>query len=345
MKMSGVIFGFLVVLGACKSDRSTVSNTELYSKDKSEIKAYNLIDPLTANTLILENPKAYIPIQVSKVNTFRSEHIPNAQNIWRPDYGSDVTVPYGGLIPSKEKLQKLLQKLGYEEGKTLILYDAKANVDAFRFAWVLNLYGFDEFKIMNGGIEFWKISGLPTQGGEGKQLKETNFQLDTDFDDSIIASFNDVLEAIDDPNTLLVDTRESFEYKGLPYLSEGKIHPYKKGAFERGSIPTAINLNWAKLADLNGDHRIKSENDLRYDLDSLGIIPNKKIILYCQSGSRTSHTFYVLKHVLGYEQVKNYDGSWIEWSYKHSLDNSIPVIQSDEEKYKITKDSLIANVN
>ena len=125
------------------------------------------------------------------------------------------------------------------------------------------------------------------------------------------------------------------------YLNNGQVLAYKKGAFNRGSIPSSIHLNWSALADLNGDHRIKAEKDLKFDLERKGITPDKKIILYCHSGSRTSHTFYVLKHVLGFPNVKNYDGSWIEWSYKHSLDQSIPLQQLCAEKDFIRKkDSL-----
>lgn len=325
---------------------STENKNIVVTMDKSDIKAYNLIDPIFANKLLKENPNEYIPIQVSKHKIFQKEHIPNAINIWRPDYGSDVSNPFGGLIPSREKLENLIQNFGFKKGKTLLIYDAKANVDALRFAWVLNLYGFDDFKIINGGLKFWKINGLAVTDKISEQPTKSNFHLSDFFDKSMIANFDEVLSAIKDSNTIIVDTREAYEYKGLPFILKDSVYLYKKGAFNRGSIPTAIHFNWSNLADLNGDHRIKSEKDLNHDLNNIGINRDKKIILYCQSGSRTSHTYYVLKHILGYSNVKNYDGSWIEWSYRHSLDNSIPLEQIiDIEKFETIRDSLNLSIN
>lgn len=339
MKIRYIIVLLVIAIQACKSD-VTISND--YSADKSDIKAHHLVDPKTVNQWLLEKPGFYIPVQVSKHKTFSIEHIPNAKNIWRPDYGSDIKEPYAGLIPSKEKLQSLLQTLGYTAEKKLILYDAKANVDALRFSWVLSLYGFDNYYIINGGLKFWKEQGLPVTKDPQLEAPKSSYQLTGNFNHSIIANFEEVREAIKDTNTILIDTREHYEYLGQPFIHNGEVLPFKKGAFNRGSIPSAIHLNWSTLADLNGDHRIKSKKDLNYDLAQKGISSEKNIILYCHSGSRTSHTYYVLKHILGYPNVKNYDGSWIEWSYKHSKDDQIPIQQlvTHEEFEKLQK-SLI----
>lgn len=328
----------LAILSGCTSD----SNHKDYSKDKAEITANNLINPKSAYSSIKKNPDQFIIVQVSKEEPYLSEHIPAAQNIWRPDYGSEINKPYGGLIPTKEKLQSLLQDLGFEKGKTLLLYDLKANVDALRFAWVLKLYGFDDYKLINGGLKYWKISDLPITDDLPAQPDKTNFQLGDSFNKNIIADLDDVKAAIEDTNTLLIDTREDYEYLGNPFINKDTVLLYKKGAFARGSIPTAIHLNWSTLADLDGDHRIKSEHDLRHDLKKYGISKDKNIILYCQSGSRTSHTHYVLTEILDFENVKNYDGSWIEWSYHSTIDELLPMqqITSEEQSLKL-KDSLL----
>ena len=333
---------FLLLLGACTADPTESIS---YSNDKSDIAADNLISPKKAHALLKENPNKFIPIQVSKEKPFLVEHIPNAQNIWRPDYGATTKTPYGGLIPSREKLQGLLQNLGYENGRTLFLYDLKANVDALRFAWVLNLYGFDDFKIINGGLKFWKDSQLPVTKDLINQVAKSDFQLKEYFDDKIIANFEEVKNAIKDSNTILIDTREDYEFLGRPFIFKDSVLSYKIGAFDRGSIPSSIHLNWSTLADLKGDHRIKAERNLRFDLEEKGISPDKNIILYCQSGSRTSHTFYVLRDILGYENVKNYDGSWIEWSYMSSINKSVPVQQiCSEEQFSNLLDSLTASL-
>lgn len=316
-----------------------------YSSNKEDIVADNLVSPTAAHSMMNEEPDSFIPIQVSKEKPFLIEHIPSAQNIWRSDYGSSQTNPYGGLIPSREKLEGLLQDVGFEAGKILLLYDLKANVDALRFAWVLKLYGFNQFKIINGGLKYWKMSDLPISNDLVESPQKTEFKLKENFDDRMIANFDDVLHAIGDTNTLLIDTRENYEFIGAPFIFKDSVIAHKIGAFDRGCVPSSIHLNWSTLADLQGDHRIKAENDLRYDLESRGVTPDKNIILYCQSGSRTSHTFYVLTNILDYDKVKNYDGSWIEWSYKASIDNSVPIKKiCTEEQFSYLQDSLISSL-
>jgi thiosulfate/3-mercaptopyruvate sulfurtransferase len=328
----------LMMCSSCSHEKKSPSAT---TEQESKLTTYNLLIPLDTHKLLSNELEKYIPIQVSKKEVYNQGHIRGSLNIWRPEYASDITEPYGGMIPSKEKLQNLLQSLGFEKGKTLLLYDAKANVDALRFAWVLNLYGFDDFKIISGGLKNWKDKGLDISTDKVITRDKTNYQLPDYFDKSILAEYHDVIAAIRDSNTLILDTRERYEYEGSPFLNKGKVLAYKKGAFSRGSIPTAIHLNWSTLVDLKTDHEIKELKDLEFDLKKRGISKEKNIILYCHSGSRTSHTYYVLKHVLGFENVKNYDGSWIEWSYRHTLDSTVPVDRICSDKlFKEKKDSL-----
>jgi len=340
MKNIQFIFLFIVLwFSSCQKN-----SKEVFSDDKNDIVSYNLISPKEANGLIKNNPEKYIPIQVSKQTKFDVGHLPNAIQIWRPDYTSDITSPVGGLIPSREKLQLLIQSFGFEQGDTLILYDTKANVDACRFAWTLSLYGFEDYKIMNGGLEFWKQEGFGTSTKIQEIADASDFQLPNMFKQEMIADKDDVMNAIEDLETLLIDTRETYEFMGRPFVKQGKVLDYKAGAYCRGSIPTAIHHNWSMMADLEGDHRIKSEKDLRHDLNEKGITPDKKFVLYCQSGSRTSHSYYVLKHVLGYENVKNYDGSWIEWTYLHSQDDNIPVHKAlNDKEFDNYKNTLTVN--
>ncbi len=346
--MQQLLTGFVIcccALMACKLEvelkEAYSTDKAEYSSDKADITATNLLTVKQAHKLLTTESEQYIPVQVSKEKVFEKGHLPLAISIWRPDYASDKTEPYGGLIPEREKLEDLLQSFGFITGKTLLLYDAKANVDALRFAWVLDLYGFSDYKIINGGLEYWKQNGLPIMTGDAKDREKSDYKLSTNFNERIIATYEDVRAAISDSTTLLVDTREDYEFRGTPFTKDGKFFAYKKGAFDRGSIPTAVHQNWSILADLKGDHRIKSEQDLRHDLESKGITDDKNIILYCHSGSRTSHSYYVLKKVLGYKNVKNYDGSWIEWTYRRTQDGTVPLQKlCSESEFKIIEDSL-----
>lgn len=329
------------LLTMCKSDEAVPD----YSGDKDQITATNLLSPKEAYSKINNAISAPIIIQVSKKAAYEEKHLPAALNIWRPDYAADEKKPISGLAPSRHKLEGLLQKLGYEKGKTLFLYDSKANVDALRFAWVLQLYGFTDFKVINGGLINWMKEGLPTTNKKTESPQRTNYMLPSLLNEKIIATMAEVKASIKNNEVLLVDTREPYEYKAEPYIHNGKILSHKAGAAVRGSIPGAVHLNWSTLADLNGDHRIKSEKDLRHDLEAKGITPDKEIILYCHSGSRTSHTFYVLKDILGYKNVKNYDGSWIEWSHAYNQDTTLPINQlSTHAQYNYLKDSLTTSL-
>ncbi len=346
--MRQLLIGFVIcccAIMACKQEiepkEAYSTDIDEYSSDKADITATNLLTVQQAHELLKTHSEKYIPVQVSKEKVFEKGHLPQAMNIWRPDYASDKTEPYGGLIPERGKLEDLLQSFGFMNGKTLLLYDAKANVDALRFAWVLDLYGFADYKIINGGLEHWKQNGLPIKTGDAEVRQKSDYKLATYFNEKIIATYEDVRAAISDSTTLLIDTRENYEFRGAPFVKDGELFAYKKGAFDRGSIPTAVHQNWSMLADLKGDHRIKSEQDLRHDLESNGITEDKHIILYCHSGSRTSHSYYVLKKVLGYENVKNYDGSWIEWTYRHTQDETVPLQKlCGESEFKIIEDSL-----
>lgn len=325
MKHSKLIIGFSMILlfSSCTMDQQE----RQYPVDKSEISAYNLINPSEVQELLDTNHEDYILLQVSKKVNFEKEHLVDALNVWRPDYGSKLVEPYGGLMGSSAELELMLQRLGFHEGQTLLLYDLKANVDALRLGWVLSYYGFENYKIINGGLKYCKASGMNTESGESKVVDRSDFNFKASLNKSMSADFSEVRASIQDTNTLLIDTREDYEYLGQPFIKDGIVYSFKKGAFNRGSIPGAIHMNWSTLADLSGDHRIKAEKNLRFDLSERGISPDKNIILYCQSGSRTSHTYYVLKHVLDYPNVKNYDGSWIEWSYKNSIDSLVPIQQ------------------
>ena len=109
----------------------------------------------------------------------------------------------------------------------------------------------------------------------------------------------------------------------------------------RGCIPGAVHLNWSELSDLDGDHRIKCIKDLEYNLERKGITRDKEIIVYCQSGSRSSHTAFVLSKILDYPKVKNYDGSWIQWTYMHKQDGDMPIhVHTSDEDYAKTHQAL-----
>jgi len=296
------------------------------SVSKDDITCERLTTPEGLYGWMNQESRTLLILQVSPFEVYEGEHIEQAHQIWRPDYAADEGV-VGGMMASQEKVEQLLGKFGMTADTHLVLYDAKGNVDAARFAWILKYYGFTNFCLLNGGLTYWKAQGFKTTSELPNRPTPKRYVLESPIDASILARKDDVMTALSDTNTILVDTREGYEYLGQPFISKGKVHHHKKGALRSGSIPGAIHFNWSRLADLHGDHRIKAERDLRFDLEAKGIASDKQIILYCQSGSRTSHMHFVLTEVLKYPWVRNYDGSWMEWSYWNQRDSTYPIQQ------------------
>lgn len=323
----------LLVVVSCHSDDQLSTQSIC---DKNDISSSKLISVRDANHLI-NTESSIIPIEVSKVKEYKSGHIPSAVNVWRPDFRSKVFSTYKGMMCSKNELQSFLQNLGMTSNSHLLIYDNKGGCDAMRLAWVLDFYGMKDYQVINGGKSTWIQTGLPIDTITSIPSPNLDFKLSTTGDSTMCADRYDILAAIDDPNTIIVDTREPYEYRGEPFIAGNMVLPYKAGAFTRGSIPGAVHLNWSDLSDLAKDHRIKCTKDLIYNLQQKGITKDKKVIVYCQSGSRSSHTAFVLRDILKYPHVQNYDGSWIEWSYYNTNGADVPItkITSDKEFDKL----------
>lgn len=278
--------------------------------------------------------QAFKVIEISKKAKYKSGHLPRAINFWRPDYESKDHA-YGGMRPSPSEMAELLGTNGISPDDRLVIYDTKGSVDAIRFMWILDMYGHTDRVVMNGGKTAWEAAGygLVTEPAPAPEAVAYAFSGEPDY--TLLASRADVLAAMDDPNVVLLDTREPEEYQGAPYISKGVCYPYKKGAFINGRIPGAVYLNWSDAVDLDGDHRFKSLKDIRYNFRKAGITADKKVIAYCQSGVRSAHTTYVLTELLGYPDVRNYDGSWIEWSYHYINGGDVAIEQDiDETEHK-----------
>lgn len=331
--MSNIYFHtlfFLLVISfsACRSD--IVDSHSICNKNT--ISSPKLISVGDAARIIASSDKV-IPIEVSKPSEYQSGHISQAINVWRPDFRSKKFTTYKGMICDKYELESFLSDLGVQDDSQLLLYDNKGGCDAMRLSWVLDCYDVRNYKVINGGKLAWVQAMYPIDTTAFTPTPNPDYKLDSSLDSSLYAFKSDVLAALKDTNTIIVDTRELYEYLAQPFIVEGDVLSHKKGAFSRGSIPGAVHLNWSVLSDLADDHRIKCHKDLIYDLEAKGITKDKKVIVYCQSGSRSSHTAFVLREILGFTNVKNYDGSWIEWSYLYMNGAQVPIEQltSDSE--------------
>jgi len=231
-------------------------------------------------------------------------HIPGAIKIdWVADLNDPVTRDY----LDRERFEQLLAVKGISNDTTVVFYGDKNNWWATYAFWVFKLFGHKDARILNGGRAKWIA--------EGRELTKTvpNYPVATyrapERDDRRIRAFRDqVMEHLKQANPTLVDVRSPQEFSGE------KLHMPEypqEGTLRGGHIPGAQNIPWAQAA--NADGTFKSRAELEELYQGKGITPDKDVIAYCRIGERSSHTWFVLTYLLGYPQVRNYDGSWTEW--------------------------------
>ncbi|MFT5859697.1 MAG: thiosulfate/3-mercaptopyruvate sulfurtransferase [Flavobacteriaceae bacterium] len=247
-------------------------------------------------------------LHVAGAEDYAAGHLPNAINVTRA-FISDSTLEYGGVMATKDQMESLLGKLGVAPTNKIILYDDKGGCDATRLWWILSFYGHNDVVLLDGGLQAWKdkqlviSKDLPTVGS-------CEYAFPKDPNGSLYARLEDVQLLMKDSNSVLLDVRTFSEFTG---------EIQKKGAFRKGRIPGSILMDWVNLINYKGNGKLKPIAEIQSVLNSLGITKEKDIIVYCHSGVRSSHTTFVLTELLGYKNVRNYDGSWIEWSFNDKL--------------------------
>jgi thiosulfate/3-mercaptopyruvate sulfurtransferase len=232
-------------------------------------------------------------------------HVPDAVLF---DWRQDINDPISRNVLSKQACEDLLQRAGVNNDSTLVLYGDFNNWFAAFAFWVFKYYGFKDIRIMNGGRKKW----LEEDREISKDIPnypKGNFKA-SDPDKNIRVFLNEVKHALDTKDRIkMVDVRSPKEFTGeILAPPEYPTEHAQRG----GHIPGAENIPWAQAVN-DKDGTFKSADELRKLYDSKGITPDKEIIAYCRIGERSSHTWFVLKYLLGYPDVKNYDGSWTEW--------------------------------
>ncbi|MDO5980637.1 sulfurtransferase [Flavivirga spongiicola] len=247
-------------------------------------------------------------IDFRKPDIFSKEHIINAVNIWRTDIEDD-SFPYKGIMAGRTKIEDLFSRLGIKNGDEIVIYDDNGGCDSSRLWWVLKNYGFHSVKILNGGLTQWKHKkGRLTS--KVVKYDTSNFKFPLENNMSLYADLEDIKSLIIDDNKILLDTRTDDEFSGKRQ---------KRGASRGGHIPNSILLDWSHTIDFNASQKFKPYKDLLELYRQKGITWEKEIYVYCHTGVRSAHTTFVLTELLGFKNVKNYDGSWVEWSFNRDL--------------------------
>lgn len=234
---------------------------------------------------------------------YKMGHIPGAVQV---DWFTTLQHPLRRDFLTREQFEETCASLGISNDTTVVFYGDKSNWFACYALWLFQYYGHEKVKIMNGGRIKWEQEGRP-------MTKEIPTYPRTAYvakpaDKRIRAFRSDVFDHIEAKRPL-VDVRSPKEYIGE--LLHMPNYP-QEGATRGGHIPGAVNIPWS-MAVNEADSTFKSADELRALYEGKGITPDGEIIAYCRIGERSSLTWFVLKYLLGYPQVKNYDGSWTEW--------------------------------
>ena len=228
-------------------------------------------------------------------------HIPGAIKI---DWKQDLQDPVRRDFVDREGFEKLLSAKGISNDNTVILYGGNNNWFAAYAYWYFKLYGHADVKLLDGGRKKWELDGRPLDKQE-VQRAGTSYTA-SEPDTSLRAFRREVEDSIGKKN--YVDVRSPDEFSGK---LAAPAHLPQEQAQRPGHIPGALNVPWSKAA--NEDGTFKKDEELRELYKAEGLDESKPTIAYCRIGERSSHTWFVLRELLGYSDVKNYDGSWTEY--------------------------------
>ncbi|MFK0386197.1 sulfurtransferase [Agrobacterium sp. NPDC090273] len=251
----------------------------------------------------LENPKVKVFEVSVDTGVYERGHIPGATNL---NWHTDLVDKERRDIASREHFQSLLQQAGIGDDTTIVLYGDNNNWFAAWGAWIFETYGLgDRVKLLDGGRKLWEAEGLPLDTSAPKTTATTLTLKDSD--PSVRARFIDVVAVAEGKHNIkLVDIRSADEYSGKIFAPDG----VKELSVRAGHIPGAVNVPWGTI--VNKDGTFKSAEEIKAIYAEKGIDGTAPVITYCRIGERSSHTWFALKKILGYD-VRNYDGSWTEY--------------------------------
>lgn len=244
-------------------------------------------------------------VRVVEVDTspdvYKNTHIPGAV-FW--NIFADLLLPNLGMNLDPTAIEKLLSRAGISNETTVVAYGSYPGTGAWIF-WLLKLFGHNDIRVLNGGHQKWMSEGRLVTA-ELANFPLTQYRAKP-LDSSLRVLHQEVQASIGQSNRVLLDVRTLQEYSGEYFMIKSP-----EGMERAGHIPSSVHLEFSQT--LNEDGTFKSINELQALYSSKGITADKQVFPYCAIGGRSGYTWFVLKYLLGYPNVRNYDGSWNEWS-------------------------------
>lgn len=233
---------------------------------------------------------------------YETGHIPGAVKV---DWHTELNDPVVRDYVDGAGFAELLSRKGISRDDTVVIYGDKNNWWAAYALWVFSLFGHEDVRLLDGGRDKWIGEGRPITT-DAATLPPSHYPVIERDDSTLRAYKDDVLVHLGNP---LIDVRSPEEYDGT--RTTAPAYP-EEGALRAGHIPSARSVPWARAVAEDGGFKPRAELDAIYR-EELGLEDDDAIVAYCRIGERSSHTWFVLQHLLGFENVRNYDGSWTEW--------------------------------
>jgi thiosulfate/3-mercaptopyruvate sulfurtransferase len=252
----------------------------------------------------LDDPTVVVVESDEDVLLYDTGHIPGAVKI---DWFTDLQDPVARDYLDSEGFARLLADKGIARDQTVVFYGDNFNWWAAYALWVFTLFGHPDVRLLDGGRAKWLAEGRPVTTDVPERAR-TDYPV-VERDDSAIRAFADQVRQHVRERKALVDVRSPEEYSGE------RLHmpDYpQEGALRGGHIPGAASVPWKRAANDDGTFRDRSQLEAIYQQEQ-GLKADDDVIAYCRIGERSSHTWFVLSYLLGFPQVRNYDGSWTEW--------------------------------
>ncbi len=251
----------------------------------------------------LDDPSIVIVESNEDILLYETGHIQNAVKVdWQNELQDQLVRDY----VNKDDFEKLMSEKGISNDHTVVFYGDRSNWWACYAMWTFKVLGHEKCLIMNGGRQKWVDEERPLTKDVAERAK-TDYKV-AGINESIRAFRDDVIKHLEGNNPL-IDVRSPKEFSGE--LTHMEAYP-QEGCLRGGHVPTAKNVPWARAANEDGTFKSADELAAIYN-DEVGLQDGDDVIAYCRIGERSSHTWFVLTYLLGFQNVRNYDGSWTEW--------------------------------
>ena len=299
--LSAIVVG-AIAISACSSDEEATSapaaNPNEFANPARLVTADWLKDNLDDDDLVI--------VDLRKEEDYAAGHIPGALRL-TPNVVFQAEDANGvpGMLPAADHIASALSELGIETDDTVVFYDGFSNLWASRALWAMDVYGHQDTRLLDGAWSYWSANGLETST-DATEVTASSYVFTGAPDTSIIADWEEVLTSVDDPSKIVCDARSPEEYSGKDVRADAGGH-----------IPESSNINWNRAVNEQGE--FLSAPELRVLYEGEGIEGDKVVFTLCQTAVRATHSWFVLQELLGYETVKVYDGSWVEWGNREDL--------------------------